>query len=225
MTEPAPINLQIQTADCERASVITCARFLTNILTQVSGDDGWTLNLRFQPADEALVAAPDATAIILSLLPETARQDESIAATHARWRAKIEPLLASGLPIFVITIFRHVRDRARDGGPNPLLERIRRLNRMAADLSHELGVSVIDIDRACAHIGARTMNTDWQLGGELAARVAGHTMAKSLISLGLDDAIDPAIQEKVSKVLHALVMTNQWPHTLALPQSRVAAGA
>ena len=35
------------------------------------------------------------------------------------------------------------------------LERIRRLNRMAAELSHDLGVSVIDIDRAFAHIGGR----------------------------------------------------------------------
>ena len=50
-------------------------------------------------------------------------------------------------------------------------------------------------------------------------------MAKSLISLGLDDAIDPALQEKVHKALYELGKTPQWPLMQVRQRRRGAGGA
>jgi hypothetical protein len=139
--------------------------------------------------------------LILSLLHELAQPGEPIVETEARWRASLDPLLNQGAPLFLRTIFRHVGEPSRDGTPSPILERIRRLNRMIIDLSHSYGIGVIDIDRAFAHYGARGIGTDWRLGGVVAAEVAGHTTAWSLLSHGLDELIDPELQERAKAKL------------------------
>jgi hypothetical protein len=113
-------------------------------------------------------------------------------------------LQAIGPPVFVRTVFRHVRDRAKDGGAAHLVERIRRLNRMAVELSHELGIAVIEIDRAFAHIGGRALESDYSVTGPLAAEVSGHTTVWSLLSFGLDDIVDPGLQEKAKALLGGL---------------------
>jgi hypothetical protein len=113
-------------------------------------------------------------------------------------------LQATGAPVFVVNVFRHVAGRAGDGSPSPVLERIRRLDLMAVRLSRELGIGVVDIDRAFAHIGARALGSDYRMSGVLAAEVAGHTLAWSLLSFGLDDALDPELQEKARAALGPL---------------------
>ena len=131
-------------------------------------------------------------------------QPNSIAETKSRWRSYLGRLQATGRPVFVRTVFRHVRDRAGEAGATQLLERIRRLNRMAVELSHELGVGVIEIDRAFAHIGGRALESDYLLMGPLAAEVSGHTTVWSLLSFGLDDTIDPRLQEMAKTLLGGL---------------------
>jgi hypothetical protein len=195
---------QVQVAPAERPGVVAAAELLSESLVAASGRERWPVRIQFHPAGEQIAPAAGVSAIVLSLLPEAERPDEPIAATEARWRAQLDPLLASGAPVFLRTVFRHAPERARDGTPTPVLERIRRLNRMAADLSHALGVGVIDIDRSFAHIGGRILQTDWRMGGVLASEVAGHTMAWSLLSFGLDDAVDPALQEKAREALGGL---------------------
>ena len=59
-------------------------------------------------------------------------------------------------------------------------------------------MTVIDIDRAFAHIGARALGTDYRLSGRLAAEAGGHALAWSLLALGLDDVIAPEVQERAS---------------------------
>lgn len=96
---------------------------------------------------------------------------------------------------------------------------------MAADLSLAYGLGVIDIDRAFAHVGGDILLTDWRLQGDLAAEVAGHTMAWSLLSFGLDDVIDPAIQESARVVLGNIhQINNLLVKRLAPQQAEEAAG-
>jgi hypothetical protein len=208
MAAPSPISLEALSDPAERPGLIAAAEQLSECLSAASGGQAWPVRLNFLAPGAEVAASPAPTAIITSLLAETLRPDEPIDQTKARWRGHLEQLLATGAPVFVCTVFRHVRARAADGSVTPVLERIRRLNLMAAELSHELGVAVIDIDRAFAHIGGRILQTDYRLPGVLAAEVAGQTTVWSLLSFGLDEVIDPDLQEKAKAVLGDLSQIN-----------------
>jgi hypothetical protein len=201
---PAPISIDALVDPAERPGLIAAAEQLSVCLGEAAGGQAWPVSLQFLPPGAEIATSPAAPAVIVSLLPEVYRVDEAIAETEARWRIYLDRLQASGAPVFVRTVFRHVSDRVGDGVTSPVLERIRRLNRMAVGLSHELGVAVIDIDRAFAHIGGRELKTDYRLAGVLAAEVSGHTTVWSLLSFGLDDTIDPELQEKAKTILGAL---------------------
>ena len=188
----------------EQPGLIAAAEQLSDCLNAVSNTKTWQVRLQFCAPGTDIDPSPPQSAIIVSLLPETKRAAEFIAETKARWRSYLGRLQAIGRPVFVRTVFRHVRDRAGEAGATQLLERIRRLNRMAVELSHELGVGVIEIDRAFAHIGGRALESDYLLMGPLAAEVSGHTTVWSLLSFGLDDTIDPRLQEKAKALLGGL---------------------
>lgn len=204
MNAPAPIVIEAHVDPAEHAGLIAAAEQLSGCLTAASGTPSWSVQLQFYPLNFEIVATPPPSAIIVSLLPETSRLAEPIVVTEARWRAYLGQLNAIGTPVFVRTVFRHVRDRTTDRLVSQLLERIRRLNRMAAGLSSEFGVAVVDVDRAFADIGGRALDTDYRLSGVLAAEVSGHTTVWSLLSFGLDQAVDPALQEKAKALLGGL---------------------
>ncbi len=204
MSDLKPLSLEALVHDAERPAVIAAAELLSESLGQAASSASWPIRLNFRAPGASIPEDVSPSAIILSLLPEVAATSEPIADTEARWRPYLDGLLAGGVPVFLSTVFRHVSDRPRDGGSNPVLERIRRLNRMALDLSHDLGVAVIDVDRAFAHIGGRTLQTDFRLTGVLAAEVGGHTIAWALLSFGLDDTVDPTLQEGAKEVLGGL---------------------
>jgi hypothetical protein len=201
MTDLAPISIEALVDQAERPALIAAAEQLSEHLGAAAEGPPWPVRLNFRPPGGEIPASPAPTAVIASLLPEAGRVSEDPAETEARWRAHLARLQQAGAPVFVCTVFRHVADRAAAGTVSPVLERIRRLDRMAADLSHDLGVAVIDIDRAFAHIGGRTLRTDYRLSGVMAAEVAGHAIAWSLLSFGLDEAVDPALQEKAKAIL------------------------
>ena len=208
MADPSPITLVALCDPVERPGLIAAAELLNECLGAASGGQAWPVRLNLLPPGSTVASETAPTAIITSLLIETLRPDEPIEATTARWRAHLQQLIGAGAPVFVRTVFRHVQGRAADGSATPMLERIRRLNLMAAELSNELGVAVIDIDRAFAHIGGRVLQTDYRLSGVLAAEVAGQTTVWSLLSFGLDDVIDPDVQEKAKAVLGDLSQIN-----------------
>jgi hypothetical protein len=89
-------------------------------------------------------------------------------------------------PSFVCTVFRACEG---DAGK---LERIRRLNVLAAEISHETGCGVIDFDRMFGDIGARTLQTDYRLGGNIAREIAAYTIVRTILAAGLDDLIPDA---------------------------------
>jgi hypothetical protein len=55
-----------------------------------------------------------------------------------------------------------------------------------------------------AHFGARMLDTDYLLSGDRAAGAAGHAMASAILASGLDDLIDPILQEKARAILGGL---------------------
>lgn len=197
MSAPTPVRIEAIVDAVEHAGLIAAAEQLSEALGGAGGGPAWPIHLALRGPGEAIVAEPPPHAIIASLLAETANPAEPISQTEARWRSRIEAWQATGAAVLIGNVFRHVVAPA----PVGLLERIRRLNRMAIGLSHETGAAVIDFDRAMAHIGGRILQSDYRLSGVVAAEVAGHTIAWSLLSYGLDEAVDPALQEAAKAAL------------------------
>jgi hypothetical protein len=225
MSKPVPIVIEAQVVPSENQGLIAAAEMLSECLGTAVGEAAWPVRLEVNAPGAGVAQSPPGV-LILSLLDEVERTEEPIGETQRRWDAALQLHLAQGVPIFLRTIFRNIGDAPRDGTPPPMLERIRRLNRMIVGLSHRHGVGVIDIDRACAHFGAGPLQTDWRLGGTLAAEVAGHTTAWSLLSQGLDELIDPDHQEKARANLGGLLQIRALvERRLKRQRERQAAGA
>ena len=108
--------------------------------------------------------------------------------------------------MLLCTVFRHVAPPIGDAGDAlpAKRERIRRLNLMAIDLSHDTGAGVVDVDRAFSHVGARSLATDHRLTGRAAAEVAAHTIVAGILAAGLDDVVPPDVQERAAQFQGAL---------------------
>jgi hypothetical protein len=190
---PAPATLPLRIAAvveaAERPALVAAAEQLGACLAAVTGRL-WPIRLGFHDSLAAVDAKGGAPLIITSLLSEV-QTAEPWPAIEARWRAALATRGETTASFFLCTVFRHV-----SGGPHPpALERIRRLNLLAAELSHDTGINVIDIDRTFAHLGARALQTDYRLGGAIAEEVAGYVIVGTLLTAGLDDLIPPEIQE------------------------------
>ena len=200
----------------EQPGLIAAAEQLSACLGAAAGGQPWPVRLNFREPGDGCPgrgrAHPDRR--LPAARGRARRADRRDRGALARPRAGAG-CMAAGAPVFVCTVFRHVADRAERQTSPALLERIRRLNRLAVSLSHELDIGVIDIDRAMAHIGGGVLQTDYRQSGVLAAEVAGHTLAWGLLSFGLDDAIDPEVQEKAKAILGGLQQIDAWSARLA----------
>ena len=67
----------------------------------------------------------------------------------------------------------------------PTLSRIRKLNLLTIQLSQKLGVTVFDLDRQLAGLGAATFATDWQLSGDFGIEAAARQFAEVLVTTGV----------------------------------------
>lgn len=186
--------------ETERPSFVAACERLRKCLSAAS-DSEWTIQSSIAKSVEDLKVAAPPSSILLSLLPDAERTEEPFDQTEARWRADLSSLARiPGAKVFLVTVFRHLPDRAGSRQSQRILERIRRLNRMATELSHDFETAVIDIDRIFAHIGARTVAADYRLGNGLAADVAAHAMVWSMLQGGLDDLIPHGVQEQAKKL-------------------------
>lgn len=204
MRPPVPLRLHAVVAPSEDRAVVSAAEQLVNSLNGAWPSPAWRADVSIERLEGHVTPLQGTAAVILSLVTEAEHADEPISQTAVRWNELVQRLGANNVPVYVSTIFRHVPNRARDGRPTQRLERIRLLNRMAIDLSHSYGLGVIDIDRAFSHIGAQRLKTDWRMGGSAATEAAGHVMAWSLLSYGLDHAIDPEVQQRARTLLGSI---------------------
>lgn len=218
MNAPASLLIDAIVSDTERPALVAASEQLRECLGAASGST-WPVAVRFRDSLAAIDAHDRPTVVIASLLPELALNSEPLAATEARWREQLLSLAPMAIPaVLICTIFRRlanpgadpvatqlanpVPDRPPTRPPDsqgPTLERIRRLNMLAIELSHDTGAGIVDIDRMFAHLGARPLATDHRLAGRVAAEVAAYTIVSSIVGFGLDDVISPQIQERAQQ--------------------------
>jgi hypothetical protein len=216
-TMPATLAVAAVVDAAERAAVGLAAERLGACLEHATGTS-WSVNVRFldTPADTDVERQ---ALVIASLLPELRQLDEPSAMTAARWRAFFKSLPGEGAPAaFLCTIFRHVgsaADRWQNRAPPVAIERIRRLNLLAAEISQATGVNIIDIDRVFAHVGARALRTDYRLGGELATGLAADTIVTTVLTVGLGERLPPDAQDR-ALAFHAQRSAAALAHALAV---------
>jgi hypothetical protein len=198
-----PIRIEAVVDEAEHPALHAAAEQLDESLNRPS-EDRREIDLHFSPSLETLVACDPGTVVIASLLPDVSR-DAALPAIESRWRRQLSSLTTPS--IFLCTVFRHVPRGTADASPDArsaTLERIRRLNLLATELSHDTGAAIIDIDRAFAHLGARALQTGYRLSGVTGAEVAAHTIVLALLSMGLDEAISPEAQQRAIQFHGAL---------------------
>lgn len=201
MTSHAPLVIDAIVADTERPALDAVAEQLRECLSAACGE-AWPVAVRFRESLADVDAEDPPAVVVASLLPEADATGETLAATEARWREQLSSLPGDPRPhALLCTVFRHVAPPLGDAGDAlpAKRERIRRLNMMAIDLSHDTGAGVVDIDRAFSHVGARALATDHLLAGRAAAEVAAHTIVAGILAAGLDDVVPPEIQERAAQ--------------------------
>jgi hypothetical protein len=195
MSVAAPLLIEAVVHDVERPALVAASEQLEECLGTAT-DGAWPIRLSFRGSAAEVDGPSRPTIVVLSLLPEVAGNDEPLSRTEARWRERLASLAGAGIPcVLICTIFRHVPENER----SLTIERIRRLNLLAAELSHDTGVGVADIDRVLAFLGGRALQTDYRLGGPMAAEVAAYTIVASILAAGLDDFIPPDVQDRARK--------------------------
>ena len=188
------LKLAAVVSDGERPALEIAAAHLARVLSQASGDT-WICECDFLPNMASLLGMEKVNVKVASLLPEVSRAVEPWMEVELRLHEACAELVKGNVPVFVSTVLRHV---AEDEDPKLADERrirIRRLNLLAAEISRRTGAYVIDIDRALAHIGARSLATDYRLNGEVAAEAAGYVIASTLLTNALDAHVSVEVQD------------------------------
>ena len=158
MTLSIPIKALVHAN--ERSAITTMARTLQEHLTQAAAEPA-AVTCSFAESLSDLQKPHEPSIIITSLLLETDSYEGDWAELEGRLRTRYAALAADAASIvFVTTVFRRYF-RGRCGATRSAELRIRRLNRLAADLSREYGIMVIDLDRDLADIGGRRLQTDY----------------------------------------------------------------
>jgi hypothetical protein len=195
---PGVIGLSASLSAAETAALDHAARTLNRLLA--ANADGAPQIIVWDAADHP---SPPGAIRLVSLLLELERAPMDWAEHERAIRETVSAMAsAADAPIFLLTIFRHV-PLERDRPAAPLRLRLRRLNLLALELSRELGVNVIDIDRFIADTGGHTAQTDYRLEGERAASLAGFVMAQVLLMDALPDHVAPSIIDQIAQQLEA----------------------
>jgi hypothetical protein len=150
---------------------------------------------------ETLRENGDAAIMVTSFLPELGEIKEPWPRTEQRLRTAYTALCQRGAPVFICTVLRHVGGDEEPDAAAALRIRIRRLNLLAAEISHEAGAYVIDLDRVLADIGARRLQTDYRLAGNTAVEMAGHFIALTLIDNAFDAVVPFEVQDAAKSIL------------------------
>jgi len=194
----APLRIDAVLCDSERLALEGAAEELSRCLT-AEGVSGFAIDVRHHSAllDSAPAAGP--RLIVASLLREYFAAEESVSAIERRLRRDFSTLAKDGgSQVFLCTVFRRVDQKTGAVGSAAAyqgLERIRRLNLLAAQLSHDFDINIIDVDRSLAHIGGRVLDTDLTLRGSAAVSVVKDVIVSTLFAAGLDAFCSPELQE------------------------------
>lgn len=193
------ITISASVTEGERAAVQSASSHIARALSQAA-EAAWTCEPVFI-SDRVEPGTADSSGVMVTSLLPYVESNESWPETEKKLRAHYATLSESGVPVFICTVLRHVGSDVAPETAESRRVRIRRLNLLAADISRESGAFVIDLDRALADIGARRFQTDYRLGGNSAAEMAGHYIAQTVVSDTLDAFVSPEVQEATSAIL------------------------
>jgi hypothetical protein len=199
----APLRIDAVLYDVEREALLNGLYDLRQCLAEELKQE-FPIELHFHSSLSAIKPCTAPRLVITSLLPEITAIQEPLPAVEKRLREVYSGLLRDGFSqIFLCTVFRRVGGSVEDNEQEGVtrIERIRQLNFLAARLSNELNINIIDFDRSFAHIGGRELGADFRLQGPAALLAAKQVITSTLFAAGLDDFCAPELQEK-AKLLY-----------------------
>lgn len=196
MSSPAALPIEAFVTSDERPMMIAAGEQISEALRDDAGRP-WPVKLTFSSFEHDH-AAPGPVAVA-SLLADALALERPLSVVESAWRERLASRLAGPERIVALcTVFRVVSDRQA----RPILiERIRRLNLLAAELSQAFNVYVVDLDRTLSFFGAGTMRSDFRLSGHRAAEVAGHAVATTLLATGLGGLV-PVDRQAIAAKRH-----------------------
>lgn len=187
MDNAGPMEVRLSATAQEQAAVRLATRRIAECLSAAGAE---AVAFELQPDDATPTADQQGARLVIeSLLPEVERFADPWSASEARVRARIDHRAAPDQLLYLMTVFRSV---AADEDPATAAAkrvRIRRLNRLAVELSHQTGASIIDLDRALADVGAHALGTDFRLRGESAIEASARCIADAWLATALDDRV------------------------------------
>ncbi len=190
-----PVAIVALVAADERETILGAARRLSHCLDDAQGGSGWPVRLHFAGPD-VLSPGPSA-ALIASLRADDDLFAAPVEVLAARWAARVAEARAAGhATILMPTLFRHVADAATRP---ERIERLRRLDLLLVGMSRAQDVQLVDLDRAFALVGARTLGGDYRGQGPLAPAIAAHAIVAALLAAGLDATVPAARQEQAAR--------------------------
>jgi hypothetical protein len=197
----AYLRFEAVLSDGERLALVSAVEELRQCFAATSGY-AFPIEVRFHSALSAISLDTGPALIVTSLLLEMT--EEPLAAIEARLRIAFAALIRDRVPaIFLCTVFRRIDPDAKAKDPvaaGARMERIRRLNLLATELSHDFDINIIDLDRSFAHIGGRSLGTDFNLRGPTAVLAAKHVIVSTLFAAGLDDFCSPELQDAAKAI-------------------------
>jgi len=200
MTGKAHFSIAAFVAEPERAAMNLAAGHLAQSLSKAA-EAPWTCDCVFGADPTTFPKDGECAIIVTSFLPELENIAEPWPQTEQRLRTTYATLAERGIPVFICTVLRHIGSDVETETAEALRIRIRRFNFLAAEISRETGVFVIDLDRVLADIGARRLQTDYRLTSITAVATAGHFIALTLIGNGLDAIVAFELQDAAKAIL------------------------
>jgi hypothetical protein len=186
----------------EQIVLEAAATQLADALSRAAGET-WSCACSFMGEFDTLVDAAAGSVIVTSLAVPLTQFERPWPEVEQELRKTYATLCATGNPVFICTILRHVEGGDDAPGSDRIRRRLRQLNFLATDISREHGALVIDLDRVLADTGARRLETDYRLGGEMAAEVASKAVAVCIVANGLDGFASAEIQDAARVILES----------------------
>jgi hypothetical protein len=186
----------------EQEIVEAAASHLGESLSRAAGET-WAVSSNFVAELDALLGSPPGYVIVTSLALALAQIERPWPDVEQELHRTYEGLCATGNPVFIFTLLRHVESADDVEGADRIRRRLRQLNLLATELSRAHGALVIDLDRVLADVGARRLQTDYRLGGRAAVELASNTVAVCVVASALDAFVSAEIQDAARLVLES----------------------
>ncbi len=181
--------------DGEAPALVVAAQRLSETLSAASGET-FHVGCSVVSSTDGVDRSGNPTIVITSMLIEAENFAEPWPEVEERLRRRHLALAVDDrMIVYLLTVFRHVPADGDIAREKARRTRIRKLNLLAAELSRETGLFVIDIDRVLADIGARALTTDYRLSGPYAAGAVAKTIATTLLTTGFDAFAAFEVQE------------------------------